>query len=101
MQSPRFHTRVCLINAFVSGLSRIRVDLVLTERFKLANSPVFFFFTLFFIAKNVEIYKHREQDINIFLQRTIIQIKIKTNILGLRTSNYGIICTEKCKNKIT
>ncbi len=55
----------------------------------------------FFIAKIVEIYKHREQDMNIFLQRTIIEIKRNTNILGLRTSNYGIICTEKCKNKIT
>ncbi len=52
MQSPRFHTRVCLINAFVSGLSRIRVDLVLTERFKLANSPVFCVFLLFFYCKN-------------------------------------------------
>ncbi len=51
------------------------------------------FIYLFFIAKIVEIYKHREQDMNIVLQ--------KTNILGLRTSNYGIICTEKCKNKIT
>ncbi len=36
---------------------------------------------------------------NVFLQRTVIEIK--TDILDLRTSNYGIICTEKCKNKIS
>ncbi len=52
------------------------------------------------IAKIVEIYRNREQDMIVFLQRTVIEKDRETNILDLRTSNYGIICTEKCKNKI-
>ncbi len=47
------------------------------------NIKINFFFIIiiifyFFFAKIVEIYKHREQDMNIFLQRTIIKIKRKT-----------------------
>ncbi len=53
------------------------------------------------IAKIVEIYRNRETRHECIPTKNSHRNKDrKTNILDLRTSNYGIICTEKCKNKI-
>ncbi len=55
----------------------------------------------FFIAKVVEIYRNRETRHECVPAKNSHRNKDrKTNILDLRTSNYGIICIEKCKKKI-
>ncbi len=66
----------------------------------------FIFFIIFFIAQIVEIYKHREQDMNIFLQRTIIKNKEKYKYSGfayIKLWNYlyrevqkAVIVHQKC-----
>ncbi len=60
-----------------------------------------FIYFYFFIAKIVEIYRNRETRHECIPTKNSHRNKDrKTNILDLRASNYGIICTEKCTNKM-
>ncbi len=69
------------------------------KRAKYERESIFLFIII--ITKIGEIYRNRETRHEcIPTKNSHINKDRKTNILDLRTSNYGIICTEKCKNKI-